>query len=547
MTETAFGRPGVYVREVPLAPSLPNISASTAVGALFGEASEGPIGPTYITSWRQFVGLFNVNDVRTPFERGVYQAFSSGAPALLVHRVTSASSVAARIPLSMQDLLPFAVEARSPGAWGNQLSVTFSPKDATNVGEGVVWSLRVTRSSGSEVFTDEYFPNLSLDQNSGRYFLNVLNDELGQGSRWIKAVAPPTEGVLDRASWLNVSAELMDAQGTVSISVASPDPTQDIGPIALEGGVTIRPQVADYTDAANRYESWDGALLLNCTDSGYSLELAAAMASTLPQIAYNHGNGGDSFAVLDTPQGVDPSGAMQIASQANRGVVGTYAAVYYPHVRVSNPSRRAVAGSTLMVPPGPGVVGTILAVDAASGPWTAPAGTSMGLAGSIPALGVGVERTLTPAELDELNSAQAPVNAIRSLPNTGVVIMGARTCNNSSIARYVSVRRALNMFKRTLEARCATALFQPLTGRLMANLTVNLQSYLQSVWEQNGLAGATTDEAYYVICNTTNNSAADLEQGRLNVDVGLALLVPAEFIVLRIGQFQGVTSVSSEE
>ena len=122
--------------------------------------------------------------------------------------------------------------------------------------------------------------------------------------------------------------------------------------------------------------------------------------------------------------------------------------------------------------------------------------------------------------------------------------MGARTQSPTAVDRYIQVRRTLNMLKRDLSRQAEFALFQPITTDLMDNISEVMSNYLDNLWASGGLAGNTVTEAYYVICDGTNNTVADASQGRLNVDVGVSLLIPAEFIVLRVGQFQGATVVS---
>lgn len=582
---TTFARPGVYASEVPLPAVTPPTGTSRSIGAFFGKALEGPTDPTFITSWNQFVKLFNVSDVTTSFERGVYQAFVNGATNVYVCRVTGSTSAHAALPSASQTTVPFLVRAKSPGTWGNSLTVTYTPtvtsvgavgggvttkaltsnvatitttsahglsagnfvtiagvdstfngtyqvasvpssttftyaKTASNVSSagssGTVtkvttsWQIVVTRASvGSSVFYEEKFTVVTTDPDSSRYYVNVINDPTS-GSAWIEAttsvVAPVTE----------VTA-------------------------TLAGGTDVAPIGTDYTDTVEKFDLVEGALLLYCTDAAYlGTPASSSTTSSINASMINYcETRGNSFAVLDTVAGMTPTQAAEFGS-----VTSSYGAMYYPWIRVSNPSRTAVAGSSLLVPPGAAVAGIILANDRSSGPWESPAGSAVSVSGAISSGALGVERLISAADQDDLNTAVRPVNPIRPVAGRGITIMGARTQSTASVDRYVSVRRTLNLLKEDLSNQAEFALFQPITLDLMANLREIMSNYLEDLRNRGGLAGGTAAESYYVICDATNNSAADAAQGRLNIDVGVALLIPAEFVVLRIGQFQGVTSAT---
>lgn len=580
---TTFTRPGVYASEVPLPATVPPTGSTNAVGALFGKSNEGPVTPVYVPSWRQFTQLFNISDVTSAFSRGVYQAFSNGATGLYVCRVAGSSAQKAAILESEDDTVPFLVEAKTPGEWGNELSITYTPtletgvsvgggvtnkaltsnvatlttaaehnlavddvvtignisatfngsfrvasvpsattftyaKTATDVAsssvtggtvdkQALVWTVEISRTSANAVFYSEKFTVLTADPDLSRYYANVINDPQS-GSSWVTALDVVT-----------------GAPFTTPVTVT------------LMNGTNDTPVTADYTDTVELFDEVEGALLMACTDSGY---LGGSPCSSINAAMTNYcATRGDSFAVLDTPSGLTPSAASEFGT-----VTSSYGAMYYPWVRVANPSRAAVAGSSVLVPPGPSVTGMILASDRSVGPWQSPAGVSMSLSGTVSNNSIGVERLLTADDLDTLNTADNPVNAIRPVTGRGISIMGARTQSPTAVDRYIQVRRTLNMLKRDLSRQAEFALFQPITTDLMDNISEVMSNYLDNLWASGGLAGNTVTEAYYVICDGTNNTVADASQGRLNVDVGVSLLIPAEFIVLRVGQFQGATVVS---
>ena len=74
---------------------------------------------------------------------------------------------------------------------------------------------------------------------------------------------------------------------------------------------------------------------------------------------------------------------------------------------------------------------------------------------------------------------------------------------------------------------------------LWSRITNSLSTFLRGYWQQGGLRGATANEAFYVTCNATNNSAADIQNGIVNIEVGVATEYPAEFVVIKLGQLTG--------
>lgn len=578
---TTFARPGVYATEVPLPAVTPPTGSSRSVGAFFGKAAEGPTDPTYITAWGQFVKLFNVSDVQSAFERGVYQAFSNGATNLYVCRVTGSASTKAAVPSGAQGTVPFLVTAKSPGLWGNSVSLTYSPtittvaavgggitnkaltsnvatltttsahglavgdyvtvagvdatfngtfrvasvptattftyaKTNTNVTSAaatgtvtkvtVAWDVAVSRASTTGVYYTESFTVVTTDPDSDRYYVNVIND-ISAGSAWVSA--------------------------TTTVLAA---PVAEVT-VTLSGGTDVAPGGTDYTDAVERFDLVEGALLMYCPDAAY---LGSSTATSINAAMTNYcASRGNSFAILDTVAGLDATAASEFGT-----ITSSYAAMYYPWIRAANPSRSAVAGSSLLVPPGAAVSGIILGADRSVGPWQSPAGTSISLAGTISNGALGVERLLSAADLDLLNTSAHPVNPIRPVAGQGITIMGARTQSPSAVDRYIQVRRTLNQIKEDLTQQSEFALFSPITTDLMVTLQQTLSNYLDDLWLSGGLAGGAPEDGFYVICDSTNNTAADAAQGRVNIDVGVALLIPAEYIVLRVGQFQGVTTVS---
>jgi phage tail sheath protein FI len=131
----------------------------------------------------------------------------------------------------------------------------------------------------------------------------------------------------------------------------------------------------------------------------------------------------------------------------------------------------------------------------------------------------------------------APVNAIRQLPGAGIVVMGARTLLQDGTAnKYVNMRRSLIYIEQNLKNIAQFAVFENNDERLWARITSTFSSFLNDYRNQGGLRGATPAQSYYVLCNATNNTASSIQNGIVNIQVGVALEYPAEFVVINLSQ-----------
>jgi phage tail sheath protein FI len=103
----------------------------------------------------------------------------------------------------------------------------------------------------------------------------------------------------------------------------------------------------------------------------------------------------------------------------------------------------------------------------------------------------------------------------------------------------------LNFLKQTLKESTAFALFEPNDERLWSDLTVKVSALLTTFWGTGGLKGRTASEAFYVVCSSANNTPTTVEDGKVNIEVGVALQSPAEFIIITISQWTGGSTVTT--
>ncbi|MBS0357136.1 MAG: phage tail sheath subtilisin-like domain-containing protein [Proteobacteria bacterium] len=192
---------------------------------------------------------------------------------------------------------------------------------------------------------------------------------------------------------------------------------------------------------------------------------------------------------------------------------------------------RGVNNTLTACPPSGAVAGIYALVDNQRGVWKAPANVS--LTGVI-----APTYALDSDDTDNLNvdaTAGKSVNAIRSFVGKGTLIWGARTlAGNDNEWRYISVRRFFNMVEESVKKSTYWAVFEPNDANTWVKVRGMIESYLTQKWREGALAGSTTKDAFFVRCGLgTTMSSQDILEGRMYVEIGMAVVRPAEFIILK--------------
>src|SRR6266508_2735648 len=142
-----------------------------------------------------------------------------------------------------------------------------------------------------------------------------------------------------------------------------------------------------------------------------------------------------------------------------------------------------------------------------------------------------------------LNAAQ--VNCIRSFGANGIRIWGARTLASTDQSwRYINVRRLFIFIEESIRRGTQWVVFEPNDSDLWARVRRTVSSFLTGLWMQGALVGATPEQAFFILCDETNNPTSSVDEGKLVVDVGIAPVKPAEFVIFRISQWQGGASTA---
>jgi phage tail sheath protein FI len=163
--------------------------------------------------------------------------------------------------------------------------------------------------------------------------------------------------------------------------------------------------------------------------------------------------------------------------------------------------------------------------------WKAPA--NVGLTAVI-----GPVTKITHEQQENLNvdpTAGKSINAIRAFTGKGTLVWGARTlAGNDNEWRYVSVRRLFNVIEESAQKATAFAVFEPNDATTWLKVKAMIESYLFGLWEQGALAGPTPEAAYFVNIGLGKTmTTQDVLEGRMIVEIGIAAVRPAEFIILR--------------
>jgi len=144
--------------------------------------------------------------------------------------------------------------------------------------------------------------------------------------------------------------------------------------------------------------------------------------------------------------------------------------------------------------------------------------------------------------LDDINKREQDllnpigINAIRTFPNRGIRVWGARTLSALPEWRYVSVRRLFIFIEESIQEGTQWAVFEPNDEDLWQRVRQAVSGFLRTQWRDGALMGANEDEAFFVICDRRTMSQADIDNGRLIVEVGIAPVRPAEFVIFRFQQ-----------
>ena len=197
-------------------------------------------------------------------------------------------------------------------------------------------------------------------------------------------------------------------------------------------------------------------------------------------------------------------------------------------------AQAAVRDMSCNLPPSSSIAGIYAGVDNSRGVWKAPANVSLAAV---------VEPTIaiSTSEQDSMNIdvvAGKSVNAIRSFTRQGTLVWGTRTlAGNDNEWRYVNVRRFFIFVEKSSTRAIQQFVFEPNDANTWAKVQGMIENFLTTLWRRGALQGVIPEQAFYVAVGLGKTmTALDIQEGRMVVEIGMAVVRPAEFIILRLSQ-----------
>ena len=296
------------------------------------------------------------------------------------------------------------------------------------------------------------------------------------------------------------------------------------GGFTTDDGEIRTPRVGEFRRGIRALRDAPEAAFFAVPDA--ALMRRAAAWARIARYALNFARDNLMFAIIDVHRGDRPAGGVDDPIDGPDGLRALldgdargWGAAYWPWL--------AQVDGSAPVPPCGAVAGVYARTDVGRGVWKAPA--NVVLAGV-----AGLTADVTPEAQRDLNAPDKAVNAIRAFTGRGIRVWGARTLANGEY-RYVSVRRLMLMIERSLSDGLRFVAFQPNTPGSWGMVEASAGAFLDRLWRMGAIPGARPADAFYIRCGLGETmSQADLDAGRLIVEVGVAVVKPAEFVVLRI-------------
>ncbi|MDQ3986711.1 MAG: phage tail sheath subtilisin-like domain-containing protein [Actinomycetota bacterium] len=510
--------PGVYVEEVARG-SKPIEGVGTAVAAFVGFTARAPyddpgdpdgIKPRLVTNWSQFESLYGTFAEGAMLPHAVYGYFNNGGGPCYICRIphtrggdTPRKALASGTKSDLETLEVRALQEGTP------IEVVIEPGPADAGGQPSTFTMRVQ----SEGKTVESFSDLTF----GRGARNV-ESVVNQDSQYVRVKSAKAAGT--------AVADRIPAAGTYPLEGAKPAPIA-VSDTDFEGSETERNGIRGLVIADEVTMVVAPDLVTAATRNG---EVDVDLFKAVQTAMIGHCEAaGDRMAVLDAPPGMNPQQVKEWR-ESEAMYDSKFASLYYPWIQIANPLRSANGQKTLTVPPSGHMAGIWARNDDTRGVWKAPANEVIRGA-------LDVETKVTKGEQDLLNPIG--VNCIRPFGVRGIRVWGGRTLSSDPEWRYVNVRRLFNYIEESILRGTQWVVFEPNDMDLWARVKRTVYAFLLGLWRQGALFGATPEQAFYVKCDEETNPPESVDEGKLVVEIGVAPVKPAEFVIFRISQWQG--------
>ena len=502
--------PRVYIEEISAgAKSIEAVGTST-VGFL-GETERGPINPRLVTSWLEYQRIYGAYFGVTKYlPYAVEGFFSNGGRRCYIARVVSSGVTKSSLTLKANSSVAIVVNAIGEGVWGQRIAIRTkkNPDNKTFNLTAFYWKNNITTAfnpddTANRTLTQpdvrEVFSNVSVEKNSPDYFETKIN----------------------------LLSNLISVSAPATGNPAIPDDTANDIPVLLGNvnGNETSPTLSDFKGDATlppgsrrgllSFEDINDISILYIPNIMSISGLYDALIAQCEKLRYR-------FAIID-----DPKGTRNPSVTTKCGMDTKYAALYAPWIKITDP----ISHNQILVPPGGHIAGIYARCDEERGVHKPPANQVIKGAEDL-------EYIFSQSEQDTLDAIG--VNSIRELPGRGIRVWGARTLTSESLWKYVNVSRLFMFLEKSIENGTQWVVFEPNDEKLWAKVKQTISQFLTSVWKTGALMGTTPKEAFFVECDRTTMTQDDIDNGKLIMVIGVAPLKPAEFVIFRIGQWQGM-------
>jgi phage tail sheath protein FI len=501
--------PGVYIEEIERGPK-PIEGVATSTVAFLGETERGPTGPRLVTSYGEFLRLFGeVYDPGKYLTYAVKSFFENGGRRAYVARIVGAGAAASTLALG-----DYTITAVGPGTASDRIFVRIEPGTTKRTVPGET-------SPGSAGFRLQVFHWSSLPQGTPAF------DPIADDKRL------PRPSMIEDFNDLSLDPESPSYWGkrvnngnsslvTLQVAPTATLPTATVGGALAGGADGAAPATSDYEGEAPQADRRTGLAAL-ATDPYRDVAIVCAPAASddvVRKVIAHCELSRFRFAVIDSPAGT----AISSSLEPRRTIDDTkYAAFYHPWIVVSDPR----SGNRVKIPPSGAVCGIYALTDNTRGVWKAPANETV--AGALD-----LEFDITHGEQEILNPKG--VNAIRRFPGRGIRVWGARTLSSDPLWKYINVRRLFIFLEASIQYSTQWVVFEPNDPKLWARVRQTITLFLRSQWRDGALLGEKEEEAFAVAVGRETMTEDDILNGRLVVEIGIAPVRPAEFVIFRICQ-----------
>lgn len=238
---------------------------------------------------------------------------------------------------------------------------------------------------------------------------------------------------------------------------------------------------------------------------------------------------GNRYALLDPPFFTNKKEIIEYTEKID----SAYGSLYYPLIYSNDPASSSL--HMVLLPPSGHIAGIYAKTDREKGIYHPPANFCIEGA-------VGLSDEITNSDIDILYDKK--INCLKYIPGKGIKIWGAKTLSSNQELRYINVRRTLNAIKDSLKYYTAWAVFEHNDEKLRKQLVRKVTSFMIDLWKKGFFAGVNPEDGFFVRCDNEINSIKDINDGIINIEVGIAIVRPAEYFIINLKAEKDKNAVS---